>query len=70
MWGGEAKALRLDDGSEHISQKFRRRLMIMELNCSLSSPTSPHKMRIWNDSIVQFGKSRLNLMIFESVARA
>ena len=24
MWCGEAKALRLDDGSEHISQKFRQ----------------------------------------------
>jgi putative transposase len=24
MWCGEAKALRLDDGSEHISQKFQQ----------------------------------------------
>jgi len=57
MWGGEAKALRLDDGSEHVSQKFRQWADDYGIELQFIQPASPPKMRTWNDSIVQSGKS-------------
>ena len=70
MWCGEAKALRLDDGSEHISQKFRQWADDHGIELQFIQPGKPAQ----NAYVERFNRTVrqewLNLTIFESIAHA